>query len=348
MGTTPDDARLTDPRLGKAHRLSERIADDPPGTWWRAVDTASGEAVAALVIPRDAVADRAALTGALRPGTPWRTLRDPHLVAVRDLVEDRHRVAVVTDYLDAGTLRAVLGAEGPLPPRAAVALGAGVASGLAALHAAGLVHGDVRAENVWLASYWRRLSPGSGRLARPALPGVGEPSAAATADDVRAAGSLVVEMMTGHAPRPDASGPGALDVPPRLWNVLAGMLAADPALRPGAADAAAALTGLMDALEGVRPPTPGPGPRPARPVASRVGAARYLPAGELTGPAPRLGEPSGHTMLRPDAAPVPVAEEVPEVVVTPWFRRSWVWAAVVGTLLVLAAVVWVVLGRPGL
>lgn len=347
MVATPDDPRLADPRLGRTHRLTERLPGGSLGVVWRAVDNRSGEVVAVRVLSPDAVADRSLLRRSLRAGTPWLTVRDPHLVAIRDFVEERHRLAVVTDFLDAGSLRAVLRSEGPLPPRTAVSLVSGVLSGLGALHAAGVVHGDVRADNVLLASYWRRLSPGSARLADPRIPGLGEERDSSAPDDVRAAGVLLFELLTGRAPG-HAEGPSALDVPPRLWNALAGLLAEDPALRPTAFDAATTLAGLVDALAGLRPLAPGPGSRPARPAASRVGAARYLPAGDLTGPAPRLGEPVEHTMVRPDAAPVPVVEDVPEVVATPWFRRAWVWSAIVGTVLVAAAVVWVLLGRPGL
>ena len=42
--------------------------------------------------------------------------------AIRDLVEERHRTAVVTDFMDAGSLAEVLRSEGPLPPKTAVAL----------------------------------------------------------------------------------------------------------------------------------------------------------------------------------------------------------------------------------
>lgn len=346
MGATPDDARLSDPRLGRSFRLEGRLLGGSLGTVWRGVDTRTGEPVAVRVLAANAVADRAALRRSLREGTPWRTVRDPHLVAIRDLVEERHRVAVVTDFVDAGSLREVLRSEGPLPPRTAVALASGVLSGLAAVHAADLVHGDVRAENVLLASYWRRLSPGSARLTEPAVPGLAAPRTATAADDVRAVGVLLHEMLTGRAP--DAGGLGALDVPPRLWNALAGLLAEDPLRRPRAGDAAEALAALVEPLAGLRPLTPVPGGRAGRAAASRVGAARYLPAGELTGPAPRLGEPAEHTMVRPDAVPVAIPDEAPIVAPTPWFRRAWVWSAIVGTLLVAAAVVWVVLGRPGI
>ena len=347
MGATPQDARLSDPRLGKSYRLEGRLLGGSLGVVWRGVDTRSGEPVAVRVLAPGAVADKAALRRALRPDAPLRTVRDPHLVTVRDVVEERHRVALVTDYLDAGSLREVLRSEGPLPPRTAAALVAGILSGLAALHTAGLVHGDVRAENVLLASYWRRLTPGAGRLADPFVPGLGSRTPATPADDVRAAGALLFELLTGRAPEPSGR-PAPLDVPPRLWNALAALLAEDPALRPTAAAAAGTLAGLVDSLAGLRPVAPGPGSRAARPAASRVGAARYLPAGDLTGPAPRLGEPVEHTMVRPDAVPVPVVEESPLPVPTPWFRRAWVWSAVVGTLLVVAAVTWVLLGRPGL
>lgn len=350
MGATPDDARLADERVGKHHRLEARLPNGSTGTVWRAVDSRSGEAVVVRLLARDEVADRAALRRALRSGTPWTTVRDPHLVSVRDVVEERHRLAIVSDFMDAGSLAAVIASEGPLPPRSAALLVGGVLSGLAAAHAAGLIHGDVRSENVLLASYWRRLTPGSARLADPALPGlsVSAPKALTPADDVRAAGAVLYQALTGRPPDPTTP-PAPLDIPPRLWNALAGLMAADPSLRPSASDAATALTGMAESLAGLRPLAPGSGSRPARPAASRVGAARYLPARDLTGPAPYLGEPVEHTMMRADATPVPVAEEaIAQEVAVPWFRRAWVWSAIIGTLLVVAAAAWVLAGRPGL
>ena len=348
VADTPADPRLAAPRLGKAHRLEERLAEGSLGVVWRGVDTRSGETVAVRVLPPDTVADRQELRRVLRPGSPVRTLRDPHVVAVRDYVEERRRVALVTDFLDAGDLRTILRSEGPLAPRVAVALASNVLAGLAAFHAAGLVHGDVRPENVMLPSYWRRLSPGSARLTDAVLPGLADRPVGTAEDDVYAAGAVLHEMLTGRAPV--AGQPvGTLDLPPRLWNALASLLAVDPALRPTAAHGARTLADLVDTLGALRPLAPTRSGRPGRPAASRVGAARYLPTSDLTGPAPRLGEPAEHTVAR-SSLEVP-AERLPveaPPVRTPWYRRAWVWAAVGGTLLVAAAATWVVLGRPGL
>ncbi|GGP77379.1 serine/threonine-protein kinase [Streptomyces abikoensis] len=86
------------------------------------------------------VQERAALLG----------LDHPHVVGVRDLVVDGNDLALVMDLIRGTDLRTRLDRERRLAPEAAVAIVADVADGLAAAHAAGVVHRDVKPENVLL------------------------------------------------------------------------------------------------------------------------------------------------------------------------------------------------------
>ncbi|MEV5377975.1 serine/threonine-protein kinase [Streptomyces nondiastaticus] len=101
------------------------------------------------------VQERAALLG----------LDHPNVVGVRDLVVDGADLALVMDLIRGTDLRTRLDRERRLAPEAAVAIVADVADGLAAAHAAGIVHRDVKPENVLL-DMQGPLGPGG---AHPAL-----------------------------------------------------------------------------------------------------------------------------------------------------------------------------------
>ncbi|MFI9206335.1 serine/threonine-protein kinase [Streptomyces sp. NPDC053048] len=86
------------------------------------------------------VQERAALLG----------LDHPRVVGVRDLVVDGADLALVMDLIRGTDLRTRLDRERRLAPEAAVAIVADVAEALAAAHAAGVIHRDVKPENVLL------------------------------------------------------------------------------------------------------------------------------------------------------------------------------------------------------
>jgi serine/threonine-protein kinase len=83
----------------------------------------------------------------LREARAAARLSHPAVVQVYDLVEDPAGDAIVMEYVEGRTLRALL-TEGLPPVGAAVRMAREIVEGLAAAHAAGLVHRDLKAENV--------------------------------------------------------------------------------------------------------------------------------------------------------------------------------------------------------
>jgi serine/threonine protein kinase len=64
---------------------------------------------------------------------------------------------MATAYVDGPSLAGVIDEQGPLPPDAVLALAAGLAEGLQAIHRAGLVHRDLKPSNVLLAADGPRI-----------------------------------------------------------------------------------------------------------------------------------------------------------------------------------------------
>lgn len=145
--------------LGASYRLEERIGSGAAGEVWRAIDTRTGETVAAKLLRPEHVADPAIVERFVRERSLLTGLRHPNIVAVRDLVIEGDRLAIVMDHVGGGALRELLRAERTLPPTVAVHFAAAVLDGLAAAHQRRVLHRDVKPDNVLLLPDWRTSRP---------------------------------------------------------------------------------------------------------------------------------------------------------------------------------------------
>jgi serine/threonine protein kinase len=78
-------------------------------------------------------------------------LNHPHVVAVYDLVTEDHEQWLVMEYVEGSTLAALVARDGALSPDQAATVLGQVADALAAAHAAGIVHRDVKPSNILVA-----------------------------------------------------------------------------------------------------------------------------------------------------------------------------------------------------
>lgn len=252
------------------------------GEVWLGEETASGRQVAAKLLRPEHLEDPGLVDRFVRERSILLGLRDPGIVSVTDLVVDGDDLAIVMDYLDGGSLRGVLRDRGALAPALAAGLALRVLEALAHAHAQGVVHRDVKPDNVLLASGWERCAPGDVRLsdfgvarlvgdgARTASGVLGTPAymspeliehgSCGPEGDVYGAGVLLYELLAGRTPFEGAGtdftvahrhltqAPPPLDVGEGLWGLLETLLAKDPLRRPGAADAAARLASLLPDL----------------------------------------------------------------------------------------------------
>ncbi|MBV6695898.1 protein kinase [Kitasatospora aureofaciens] len=235
-----------------------------------------------------------------------RRLDHPHLSRLIDggVDEDHGGLPYLAmEYLDGEVLRDLIAEEGQLPIAWVAAIGAQIADGLSAAHAAGIVHRDLKPANVMLTrgGVVKVLDFGMGRIvddaedARLTSTGVAVGTArymapeqfkaeqVTQAADLYALGCLLFEMLTGVAPfvgeaayelmrkhiedSPTPVGLIRQDVPAELARLIDRLLAKQPVDRP--ADAVAVRDVLL-------------------PLVDRDGGARQLPTWSAFDPVPTL------------------------------------------------------------
>jgi serine/threonine-protein kinase len=238
-----DEGQLLDDR----YRLSDRLSEGGVTETWQAHDELLDRAVSVKVLSAKFAADAGLRGRVLREARAAAGPSHPNVIGVYDYGETpEHSPFVVVELLHGPTLAQRL-ADGPLPAVAATRICAEVAAGLAALHAADLVHGDVTPDNVILTADAAKVVD-FGILGAPSEPGdANTPDSLGSLDpasDVHAFGVLLYRCLTGRLPS-DESAPEVLadveGVRADVRELCMSCLAEDPADRPAAAEVASVL-----------------------------------------------------------------------------------------------------------
>jgi serine/threonine protein kinase len=137
------------------YRLGRRIGSGAMGIVWQAHDELLYRTVAVkqlLLQPGQSEADaEEARRRAMREGRIAARLQHPNAVAVFDVVDEGDGMPwLVMEYVPSRSLSQLLEEQGTLAPQEAARIGMHVANALAAAHAAGIVHRDVKPGNVLL------------------------------------------------------------------------------------------------------------------------------------------------------------------------------------------------------
>ncbi|GAA4204019.1 serine/threonine-protein kinase [Actinocatenispora rupis] len=320
--------------LEQRYVLRDEIASGAAGTVWSAEDRATGAEVAVKLLHRE-VAGQADVVAAFREeARVLAELDHPGVVRVRELTQASDgQLALVMDLVAGTDLRRLLVADGPLAPGAAASVLAQVCAALAAVHAAGIVHGDIKPGNILVPA--PAGSPGvrlvdfgvAHRIQRPAgathatpeyvAPEVVDGRPPMPASDVYGIGIVAYEMLSGRSPYRGGSVDEVLHkhhrwtavrlpgVPEGLWRLIASCLELDPADRPGAAELSGRLAALAPELSGL----------PPLPASPQVPTLRPRAGGEPADPGfVTLDTMFGPERERPAAEPVvePIVKSVAE------------------------------------
>ncbi len=145
---------VTESLLGRVfdgrYRVLSHIADGGMASVYLALDTRLDRDVALKVLRHDLAQDDAFVSRFKREARSAARLSHPNVVSVFDQGEDDGHMFLAMEYVPGQTLREVMKAEGPLTPRAALDIMGPVLQALGAAHRGGIIHRDVKPENIIL------------------------------------------------------------------------------------------------------------------------------------------------------------------------------------------------------
>jgi serine/threonine protein kinase len=136
-------------RLGR-FRLLERLGQGGMGTVYRALDPADGTVVAVKVLRPEFLHRPGALRRFHKEARILAEVNSPYVTNLLEVNEDAGIEYLVVEYVAGRTLGQLVAERGPLDEKTALAVTADVARGLAGAHERGIVHRDIKPDNVLL------------------------------------------------------------------------------------------------------------------------------------------------------------------------------------------------------
>ncbi|WP_103957666.1 Stk1 family PASTA domain-containing Ser/Thr kinase [Nonomuraea solani] len=328
------DTTTADPLVGRLldgrYRIESRIARGGMATVYLALDIRLDRTVALKVMHRSLAEDPAFVRRFIGEAKSVASLSHPNVVHVFDQGTDNDVVYLSMEYVPGKTLRDILRERGRLPAREALEILIPVLAALGAAHQAGMVHRDVKPENVLMTDDGRVKVVDFG-LARAIeatnqtrtgvmigtigymAPEQVMTGAADVRSDVYAAGIMLFELVTGQQPY-DGETPMSVayrhvhdtvpapssvtpEVPPLVDTLVASATAREPHNRP--ADATAMLVAAVDTHRMLPRTTTPPGSGPMMNQSQPYARTTVSPAPSMPQAAP------AHTLIQPRAEAAP-------------------------------------------
>lgn len=320
------------------YQLEEKIGEGGMARVYRGRDLRLNRRVAIKVLHSQYTSDPSFLGRFNHEAQSAANLRNAHIIDIYDVGQDGDVPYIVMEYVDGQDLKALLRLCGPLPPARAVAIAEQVADGLDAAHRAGLVHRDIKPQNIIIGQNDQVKVTDFG-IAKSALstsatetgvifgtadylsPEQARGLSATAASDIYSLGVTLYEMLTGRLPftgdssiavaMQHVSTPPPLPssynprIPPQLEQLVLAAMEKDPARRPASARAFAQILRSYQQMG-----TDGTVVRPALPRTSPAPVYEPNRGDQRPQPQPRPRPVSTGTTL-PQRAPLPPRSSVP-------------------------------------
>jgi serine/threonine-protein kinase len=132
------------------YRILDSIRQDRVGMVFKAEDTTAKQLVSLKVLPTDRASDPTILQAFMREVRAAARVNHPNVARVLDVGCWQGTHFVVSEFVPGMTFDRVVAEKGPLPPRVAAQLVAQIAVGLIHSHIDGLIHRDVKPNNIVL------------------------------------------------------------------------------------------------------------------------------------------------------------------------------------------------------
>ena len=263
-------------QVGSRYVLEERIGSGGMGEVWRGRAVADNDVVAVKILHQNLTSDAENVERFLRERRVLMEVASPNVVKVHDLVVEGSTLAIVMEFVDGGDLRSFSTAAGGLGGEQALELVIGLAEGVRAIHLNGVIHRDIKPQNVLVDASGGRLvaKVGDFGIARVVADNhitqhghlMGTPTymapetlqelPATTSTDLYAVGCVLYEVIAGRPPfvgtqasimqqHINAQPPPLPGIVPALWALIARLLDKNPAVRPSASETVAVLRDLM-------------------------------------------------------------------------------------------------------
>ncbi len=311
--------------LAGRYRLESRVGAGGTGVVWLARDERLERQVAVKQLWPGPAQSEQARQRILREGRNAARLRHANVVTVHDVAEHNGQPVLVMEYVPSRSLAEVVAEQGLLTPEAVARIGLQAAGALAAAHAAGIVHRDVKPGNllvaddgtVKIADFGISRATGDSALTQGGLvsgtpmflaPEIARGEEPTPDSDVFSLGATLYDAVEGVPPFGDDENPIALlhrvaagEVPePQyagpLAPVLMAMLRPDPAQRPSTVQVVTALQAVADG-QPVPPRTLNPARARTQPVVTP--SSLTVPVAPVAGPVgagARLDAPAAESM----------------------------------------------------